>query len=86
MSVTQEKQPHRTKRCPRPLISALVARPVTRNEIKNNEKAQKAMAKEWYKLVEKGVFDLSVVRSAYDVKKDAENLGFKAHFGRVLGI
>ena len=33
MPVTQEKQPHRMKRCPRPHISALVARPVTRNEI-----------------------------------------------------
>ena len=32
------------------------------------------------------MFDFSVVRSAHDVRRDARQLGFKAHFERVFGI
>ena len=64
----------------------MVARPVTKAELRANDKAVKAMASEWRKLVEKGVFDWSVVRSADEVRRSARVEGIKAHFGRVFGI
>ena len=86
MPTTSAKKEHRVKRCWRPPLSAMVARPVTKAELRANDEAIKAMAKEWRKLVEKGVFDWSVVRSADEVRRSARVEGIKAHVGRVFGI
>ena len=69
-----------------PPLSALVARPVNKAELKASEDATKAMKKSWDKLVEKGTFDLEVIRPAAEVRLEANQMGFKAHFGRVFGI
>ena len=49
----------------------MFARPVTKAELRANQEAIKAMAKEWRKLVEKRVFDFSIVRNAYEVWRSA---------------
>ena len=69
-----------------PPLSALIARPVNKAELKASEEARKAMKKDWDKLMEKGTFNLKVIRPAAEVRFEAKKMGFKAHFGRVFGI
>ena len=75
-------------------FSACVARPVSKKEISETEKAQAAMNAEWDKLANKkhpeldhvGCWDLSKVRSRRDVMAEARKSGTTVYFGTVFGI
>jgi len=67
-------------------FSALVARPVGKTEILKHPDAQKALDKEWNKLVAKKTWDESQFYEWRDVAKDAQRRNVKAHVGRVFEI
>ena len=67
-------------------FSALVARPVGKTEIRAHPEAQKALDKEWNKLVAKKTWDESQFYEWADVARDAQRRKVKAHVGRVFEI
>lgn len=89
------KQEHRLRvpevALPYPLA---VARKVKRAEVLRVPAAQLAMEKEWNKLANaphpdgqgKGVWDISSVREAADVRKEAINKGEDVHLGRIAEL
>ena len=68
------------------LHDACVARPVSKKEIASTPECQIAQHKEWTRLKQKGVFDLSSVRNWKDVAREANAAGRIIHMGRVFGI
>ena len=66
-------------------FNAMVARPVARAEATTDERAIKALAKEWATIHEK-VWDVWKVREKADVKREAKRSGETVQFGRVHGI
>ena len=64
----------------------MVARPVRPAELKGNKGAQAKMQEEIDKLVKRGVWNVSGVRSWKDVASEARSKGHKAHRGNVFGI
>jgi len=67
-------------------FSALVARPVKRDEIKRTPAAQAALQKEWSKLRKAGCWDEKNVREWDDVMREARSKGKKAHNARLFEI
>ena len=68
------------------LIPACVARPVNRTEAQGNAKAAEAMAKEWKRLIEKGVWCYNTMREWDEVARTARSKGATVHLGRIFGI
>ena len=66
-------------------FNAMVARPVARAEATTDERAIKALAKEWATIHEK-VWDVWKVREKADVMREAKRSGTTVQFGRVHGI
>ncbi len=78
---------HRKKGTPRRFpFNALVARPVNKKEIERTPKAQEAMNNEWKRLIDKHVWDMSVVRDMSDVASEAKNKNKEIQFGWLFGI
>jgi hypothetical protein len=67
-------------------FSALVARPVSKAEVKTNPKAQEALQKEWDRLRMAGCWDESKVVEWGSVSKAARESGTKLHVGRIFAI
>ena len=69
-------------------IPAMVARPVSKDEIKKDAKNEcsKAVKAEWDKLKLKGVFDFGTVRAWKEAAQDARRNGRTEHMGRAFGI
>ena len=79
---------HRTKN---PLdqgtfFAACVARPVSKAEIKANEKANASLLKEWDKLRKAGTWDESRAQEWSAVAKAAREAGSQVHVGRIFEI
>ena len=68
------------------MIPACVARPVGKQEIASEPKAQAAIQKEWANLRLRKVWDDSIVREWSDVMHDARKKGTNTHLGRLFGI
>ena len=83
----RRKQLHREKVRPIDIpFSALVARPVKRDEIKRTPAAQEALRKEWAKLRKAGCWDEKNVREWDDVMREARSSNKKAHNARLFEI
>lgn len=67
-------------------MTAMVARPVSRTEMRANEKARLAAHKEWNRLRDNTVWDESVVLNWSDAWANARKEGQYIHKGRVFGI
>ena len=67
-------------------FNALVARPVSKAEIRNNPKADAALMKEWDALRKANCWDESKVREWSDVAREARDKDQKAHVGRIFEI
>ena len=67
-------------------VIGAVAKVLTKAEIHANKKAQKAMDDEYYKLQNRGTWDIKRVRERQSVENDALAKGKKIHVGRVFGI
>ena len=65
---------------------ALVARPVNKQEIAENQEARDAMSTEFTRLQDKKTWLLEGVREWRAVAQDARRKGVKIHVGRVFGI
>jgi len=65
---------------------ALVARPVSRQEVAKTPAAQAALQKEWDRLRAAGCWDESRVREWSDVAAYARKSGQTAHMGRVFAL
>ena len=87
MPVRPRENTHRQRvpelECP---FSALVARPVSKNEARANPKAQAALLKEWDQLRKAGCWDESKVQEWGDVAGQARRAGTNAHVGRIFEI
>lgn len=90
-------QPHRVKNPDHaPPIAACIARKVPRSEYTRVAAAKAAMDKEWNKLANLprgrkgdkgvGVWDITKVRHAHEVRAEAKSSGKQAHFGRVVEL
>jgi hypothetical protein len=87
MPVVALSQAHRVKLADSPLpFSALVARPVGKQEIARTPAAQAAMKVEWGRLHTKRVWDERVVREWDDVAREARQVGVEASLGYLFGI
>ena len=69
-------------------IPAMVARPVSKDEIKMDKGnlCSAAIKTEWENLKAKGVFDFSTVRPWHEAAQDARRHGRTEHMGRAFGI
>ena len=67
-------------------LHACVARPVRKDEIAREEKAQAAERKEWDNLRSKGVWNPEVVREFNEVANTARRNSQKVHLGRIFGL
>ena len=65
---------------------ACVAKPIPKNEIKGNTRAEKAMNAEWDRLIDKKVWDYSKVRDWGEVASTARQNGTIVNLGRIFGI
>ncbi len=80
-------QKHRHKDNPNPgTFSAMVARPVGRKEIQENEDAQKALQKELVRLRNKIVWGESCGKERSQVASKARAAGEDVHFARLHGL
>ena len=68
------------------MFNTVVARPVARKEMMENEEARKAMRKEWLGQHAAEVYDFSVVREYDDVVREAKKNGTEVHMARIHGI
>jgi hypothetical protein len=68
------------------VFSAMVARAVSRKEVRMNPKAQAAVQKEWDRLRLRKVWEEKQVREWSDVAAEARRNGTKAHVGRIFDI
>ena len=64
----------------------MLARPVSRSEVRSNPKARAALQKEWDRLREIPAWDESKVREWADVSAEARRTGKTVHVGRVFDI
>ena len=88
-SRTRENMNHRIKNVPFTLgLPAMIARPVSKAEISADKgnKYSKAQTKEWDKLWEKTVFDISSVAEWSLVAQKARREGRTIHMGRAFGL
>ena len=67
-------------------LAALVARPVGKNELKQNPKAQAALDVEWDKLMNKKAWDMESVREWSSVSDEAQGKSKKVHVGKIFEI
>ena len=67
-------------------LAALVARPVGKNELKQNPKAQAALDVEWDKLMNKKAWDMESVREWSSVSDEAQRKSKKVHVGKIFEI
>ena len=67
-------------------INAMTVRPMTKKEMRANDKAMDAYEAEWRGLEENGTWDLSSVQEYKDVAARARRRGKKVHFGIVFGF
>ena len=73
---TSQRQPRRPKRVSDLFpYSAFVARPVSKKEIKQNQKANEALLKEWEKLRKAGCWDESMAREWSEVQAECKRIG-----------
>ena len=70
----------------RPVIHAMVARPVGRKEIESNADAQKSIDVEWHNLESKGAWGYKTVREWSQVVKEAKGRSEKVHVGKMFEI
>ena len=84
----RKKWNRRSRGMRNPFVQAdvLVARPVTKKEIKETPAAQKAMRKEWDRLRSIDCWAPKTVREYSEVKWEARRWGKKTHFGRLCPI
>ena len=68
------------------MFNTVVARPVGRKEMMENDDARKAMRKEWLGQHSAGVYDFSGVREYDDVVREAKANKSEVHMARVHGI
>ena len=84
MPCTHEHRPHEAEHeLP---FSALVARPVSKAEIRSSSEAQAALKKEWDRLRAAGCWDESKVREWSTVAKEAREANKKVHVGMIFEI
>ena len=84
---------HRTKypECPTRLADLAVARPVSKKEIKENPSlpsgdCKQAQAKEWKRLIDKKVWDMSAPVNWRKKAKECRDTGKRIHMGRILSL
>ena len=88
MPTISKKQEHRVKHLHSPFtnLSALVARPVPKREMKETPEALRACKKEWTRLQNKPAWDITIVREWGEVCSTAKKKNKKVHVGRVFGF
>ena len=80
-------QSHRVKSDASPVpFSVMVARSVSKDEVKRTPAAQAALQKEWDRLRAAGCWDESRVREWNDVASEARREGTIAHMGRIFAL
>ena len=84
-------EPHRPKIVPFnshswTIVSACVARPVSRKELLQSPPAQASMKAEWDRLRNKMVWDEDKVREWSDVAREAQRGNYELNFGYLFGI
>ena len=86
VTVYYQKHRHKINAHSTPLLNALVARKVGRQELLGSAKAKAAMQKEWDNLSNKGCWDIKSVREMDDVRAEAKRTGKTIHLSRVAGL
>ncbi len=69
-----------------PIISAMVARPVNRKELKETPAAQAATQAEWDGHIKRGTWDMNNAKPLSWVIKDTTQRKDKLHLARILGF
>ncbi len=90
MPLVAEQYKHRNKCHKDMLFNAMVAKKVTKDQLRKSQKARDSMDTEWNKLVKKGVFDFGSVMDLHKAKAKAREherkTGEKTFFARVFGF